>query len=192
MFMSKNRIKFILFVAALLIGIPTSLIGFLMLNSFIAAFNSGADPASIFRGHRLILPTEDQAQWMSTDVEGTQPNQNTLENLISAYWFAWEALARAYQTGDSADLPTYWAGAALDQVQAADPSSSMSFVHNRHRLYLRFLSDDMTVAVVDDVGFQYHITQQGVEFVISANATLVLTLDNSFWRIREYTIDFMR
>jgi len=192
--MSKNRAKFILFITALLIGIPASLIGFLMLNSFIAAFNSGADPASIFRGHRLILPTEDQAQWMSTDAAGTQPNQNTLENLISAYWFGWEALARAYQTGDSANLPTYWAGAALDQVQAAGPSSSMSFVHNRHRLYLRFLSEDMTVAVMDDVGFhfQYSSIQQGVEFTLSANATLVLTLDNGFWRIREYTIDLMR
>ncbi len=187
--MSKNLVKFAIFSGGMLLLVPISLIGFTLMSSFIAAFNTGADPASIFRGHSLYAPDVEEAQWVSIQAEGTAPTQVELEELISAYWLAWEALSQAHATGDLSDLPTYWAGEALDTARTA-AESGVTVAHSGHRLRLVFFSDDSSVAIVRDLGFAYTVTDASGAYVLSANAEIVLTLDNGFWRIRQYTVNF--
>ncbi|MBK8020808.1 MAG: hypothetical protein IPK19_05100 [Chloroflexi bacterium] len=188
--MSKNTVKLIIFVGALALLIPGSLIGFRTLSDFIAAFNSGADPASIFRGHQLAVPEREEARWLSFDAEGSAPKQVEREELISAYWLAWESLVRAHETGDPADLPTYWAGPALDAARSAIAGGQTIFTHDGHRLRLLFFSDDSSVALLRDENFHYTQTIAGTPVTLTATAEVVMTLDNGFWRIRQYILDF--
>lgn len=184
--MSKQMVKFIIFIAALGVLAPVGWFGFRLMGDFIAAFNSGANPASIFHGNSLIVPDSRQARWLTVDPEGKAPTQGQLEELIAAYYGAWEALARAHATGDPSDLPTYWAGAALDSARAATMGTNVAFEHERHRLRLSFLSNDGSVARIHDERFIYRL--DGIDLTATSNA--VLTLDNGFWRIRQYNIDF--
>lgn len=187
--MSKNSAKFWIFVCSLLVLIPLALIGFGAFSSFIAAFNTGADPASIFRGHTLYLPTAEEAQWISTAAEGTEPTRSELEELISAYWRAWDALGRASYTGDLQDLPTYWAGAALTQAREA-VTDRTRLTYAGHRLYLTFFSDDSSIAAIRDEGFSVNIESSTGAYTLTATAACILTLDNGFWRIRQCNVDY--
>ncbi len=188
--MSKDKVKFWIFAFGIALLIPLSLIGFALMSSFIAAFNTGADPASIFRGHSLYAPDIEEAQWVSIEAEGTAATQVELEELISAYWLAWEALEQAHVTGDLTDLPTYWAGDALGMARNS-AESGVTITHSGHRLRLVFFSDDSSVAVVRDLGFAYTVTDANGAYALTATAEIVLTLDNGFWRIRQYNVDFL-
>ncbi|MFN8529676.1 MAG: hypothetical protein U0670_13790 [Anaerolineae bacterium] len=187
--MIKNRVKFWIFAVGLLMMIPAALFGFAALSSFIAAFNTGADPASIFRGHSLYIPTPEQAQWINTEPEGNAPTEIELEELIAAYWQAWDALSQAYRTGDLSDLPTYWAGSALDHARNA-AANETTITYSGHRLTLEFFSDDSSIAVIRDEGFAYSLIDKSGTFELTATAECVLTLDSGFWRIRQYTVNF--
>lgn len=187
--MNKDKVKFWIFAFGIAGLIPVGLIGFALMSSFIAAFNTGADPASIFRGHSLYAPSVDEAQWVSVEAEGTAATDVELEELISAYWLAWEALEQAHVTGDLNDLPTYWAGDALDAARRS-AESGITVTHSGHRLRLVFFSDDSSVAVVRDLGFSYTVTDASGVYALTATAEIVLTLDNGFWRIRQYKVNF--
>jgi len=115
--MTKTRTKMLIallftpILVALLLGV------FLALSQFLSYFQQGADPASIFRGHELIIPEEEQAIWLSTaPLRGISPSRSQQEELISAYWQGWITLSRAYETGLPDDLSTYWAAPILETL----------------------------------------------------------------------------
>lgn len=179
--LTRTRIKFLVAISMtpVLVGIGLAMI--YGLSQFMASFQQGADPASIFRGNVLLIPERTQAQWRSTaPPQGIAPSKAQQEELIAAYWEAWQALSRAYQTGLSKDLNTYWALPALERVQAAiDPENTLAHETSRHQLRLLFFSDDRSVAQVQD---EFILTQG--EIVLAGKANITLTLDNGRWRIR--------
>lgn len=190
----KNRLKFLLFLVGLGGMIPLALLGVRLIAQFITYFQQGADPASIFHGHALVIPAPEDARWLSfEDVTGVMPTQGQQEELLSAYWMAWQALSRAHQTGDITDLATYWAGAAYDQAQAAVNSAQRrAFIHTAHQLKLTFFSEDGSIAAFEDTGFTWEQTPNSGPVTLSASAAVVMTLDQGFWRIRQITLTFRR
>jgi hypothetical protein len=186
--MDKTRLKQGIALGGVLVGVPLLLLAFLGLSNFIASFNQGADPASIFRGHALVIPAPDQARYVpNADFRGRTPTQAQREELLSAYWRGWEALARAGQTGDPADLPTYWAGSALAFAREAVTDGSLVVVASRgHQVRLTYLSGDGSLATLVDDGFTLE-TPVGPRTV---TATATLTLDNGFWRVRQLRLDY--
>ena len=188
--MSKNRLKQLIALGGVVVGIPILLLLFLAMSNFIASFNQGADPASIFRGHALVIPDPDDARYVpNEDFTGRVPTQAQREELLSAYWRGWEALARANVTGDLADLPTYWAGSALTFARDALASDSLVVEDTSgHKLRLTYLSGDGSLATLVDEAF----TMQTPLGVLTATATITLTLDNGFWRIRQLRLDYHR
>ncbi len=188
--MSKRQIKFSIFVGGLLTGIVVAAVGFNVLSNFIASFQQGADPASIFHGAALNLPDRTEARWLPDMVElPVQPSPAQREEILAAYWAAWQALERAYQTGDTSDLLTYWAGTAYEQI-AALHFGGLVQSDDRHRLALRFFSDDRTIAALEDRDFRLHLTVGDRAMTIPVNASVVMTLDNGYWRIRLMTIRY--
>jgi hypothetical protein len=189
---SKSRVKFGFFIAGLVILVVVAAGSISLLASFVSYFQQGADPASIFRGHTLVVPEIAEARWLLVDeTEGKAPSRAQQEELIAAYWLAWEALGRAHQTGDPSDLLTYWAGAAYDHALASiDPAGQQTYAHTGHRLTMHFFSEDGSVAAFQDDAFV--ITQQlgGEAVSLQASAQVVMTLDQGFWRIRQITLDY--
>ncbi len=184
--MTKTRTKIIiaLVFTPILIAILLGLI--LGLSRFLSYFQQGADPASIFRGHELIIPEEDQAVWLSTaPLRGVSPSRSQQEELISAYWLAWQGVARAYETGLSHDLSTYWASPMLDTL-ADSIIAGQDYQTSHHELSLLFFSEDRSVAQIHD---RFDLYVNGIE--TSAEATATLTLDTGRWRIRLLTIEYL-
>src|SRR5579872_6079369 len=143
--MSKNNAKFAIFVVGLMISLIAGGIGLWGVAQFVVAFQQGADPASIFHGATLIVPQEKQARWLpDSPSTGTSPSDGQREELIAAYWQAWQGLDRAQQTGDVSDLATYWAGNAFKEIQI-DPKRHFQQTDLGHKLTLTFFSDDGTV-----------------------------------------------
>lgn len=190
--MSKNTTKFFIFLIVLAIVIPIGLLTITALTQFVAYFQQGADPASIFHGHELVIPSPDEARWLpDTFTENVRISRSQREELISGYFRAWDAVSRAHATGDPTDLPTYWAGDALEQIRASiDPDVEIIQVHEQHRLQLTFFSDDGSVATLNDIGFRLIQTRDGVTIESTVNASVVMTLDNGFWRIRLITLSY--
>jgi len=186
----KSRLKFMLFVLGLVMAVPVGLAAVALLSQFVVSFNQGADPASIFRGHSLALPAADNAEWISvSDADGVNPSLSQQEEILSAYWLAWEAVGRAYQTGDTSDLATYWAGGAYEQVLAGNnPSSTLA--HTGHDLHLTYFSSDRSVVSLRDEAFTITRTIDEHTVSMQASATVVMTLDQGFWRIRSMTVQF--
>lgn len=187
--MKKARLKFIIFLVIVTVTLPLTVLMLILLIQFIASFQEGADPASIFRGNELIIPPEDEARWLSyTDVEVRKPSQGQADEIIAAYWEAWEAYRRAYATGDRSDLLTYWAGEAYHFVyNAIDPEVSVELSHTSHILTLNFYSDDRSVVHLNDTFIlTYH--QSDVTMKVSAEA--IMTLDEGFWRVRLISLKF--
>lgn len=193
------RIKFGIFVLVIAIAIPVVPISFGLVTQFITYFQQGANPASIFRGNKLVLPATDQARWLTSQpLEGASASPAQLEELLAAYWQAWQALSRAYQTNDKSDLLTYWAGDAIGQVERGldgiQKGGQFHFTDRNHQLQLLFFSDDGTSALVQDSNFQvqYTLSSAGrrVEFSMDTSALVFITLDNGFWRIRQITIHY--
>lgn len=183
---TKARLKFLLFVLGLSTAAPLAVIGVALLANFMAAFQQGADPASIFRGHTLVIPESDEARWVRAfATEGRQPSQAQQEEIVAAYWLAWEALNRALQTGSTEDLATYWAGAAYAQASAAvNPDAPRTQSTRRHRLVLRYFSADGSTAAFDDVGFVQSLGTDETALHWESTAAVVMTLDQGFWRVR--------
>jgi hypothetical protein len=181
--MSKNRIKLAIFLAAVPVALLVLLLIFRALGGLIALFNTGANPASIFRGAELTLPQAGQARWIpDTGDTGNTMSDAQREAVLAAYWGGWAALARAYKTGLRTDLATYWAGGAYDGLDLSGSGESAG-----HKLRLRYFSDDGTVAALDDVGFTLDPALE-----IYASASVVMTLDSGYWRIRSITIQFVK
>jgi len=183
--MTKTRTKIIIaivfapLIALVLVGLVTGL------SQFLSYFQQGADPASIFHGHELVIPDEDQAIWLSTaPLEGVSPSRSQQEELISAYWLAWEAVSRAYETGLTDDLSTYWASPILETMTTSIVAGQDYHTSN-HQLSILFFSDDRSVAQLQD---EFDISINGIE--TSATATVTLTLDTGRWRIRYLTINY--
>jgi len=168
------------------------LIAFMLLSQFMAYFQQGADPASIFRGHSLYVPEEDQAIWQRiSGAEGKTPSHPQTEEMIAAYWLAWEAIVSAHRTSDPADLLTYWAGSAYDQVLEGMALESHRITgHGEHHLRLTYFSVDGRVAGFEDTDFLLQQTINGTELELRVNATVVMTLDQGFWRIRLLTLSY--
>jgi hypothetical protein len=184
---TKARIKLVIFAAALLILIPVGFLSLSLLVRFVTSFQEGADPASIFRGHQLVIPGPDQAQWRDlADVDISRAQQ---EEIIAAYWLAWDGLNRAHQTGDTTDLATYWAGSAYEQVLAG-LGTTRSRLHAGHQLYMTFFSDDGSVVAFEDDGFIMTVNTTGEPVTVRASASVVMTLDQGFWRIRSLTLHY--
>lgn len=180
--MSKARIKLVIFFAAIPPALLILFVGFRALSGVIALFNSGANPASIFHGAELKLPDADQARWLpDAGSTGETPSDAQREAILAAYWGAWEALVRASVTGSGADLPTYWAGGAYALL---DPTTRGVGISADHKIRLRYLSDDGTIAALDDFNFVLD-----TDLGIRASASSVMTLDNGYWRIRYITIN---
>ncbi|NJL92473.1 MAG: hypothetical protein HC915_01505 [Anaerolineae bacterium] len=162
-----------------------ALLGLGGLAALVAFFQQGADPASIFRGHQLLLPAAEQARWVGVQNTGRQPDPVEQEEILSAYWLAWQAFDRALQTGNAEDLPTYWTGSALEQVRAAvEAGPRLEQQHSGHQLRVRFFSQDGRVMALEDQGFVLRQTLDGQVVELRAAATVVFTQDNGFWRVR--------
>lgn len=183
--MTKTRTKIIIAVlfAPLLVLIALGL--FSGLSAFLSSFQQGADPASIFRGHTLTIPTEDEAIWLSTaPLQGVSPSRAQQEELIAAYWEAWQALSRAHETGLTDDLSTYWASPVLETIREGIHAGEQ-YDTRAHSLSMLFFSDDRSVAQLQD---SFVVTVNGIE--LTAEATITLTLDTGRWRIRMLTLNY--
>lgn len=187
----KAWAKFVIFIGAMGILVPVALLAFSLLTQFIGAFQQGADPASIFHGHQLVVPKKEMAQWLPFTDETELPTQAEQEEIIAAYIDAWNALGRAQQTGDLADLATYWAGSAYQQVTASiDPRRHLKQIHSGHRLALTFMSTDGSVVTFQDKDFTLTQTLGSSTMTLTASAEVVMTLDQGFWRIRSIRLTF--
>ncbi len=180
----KAQLKFGVFVAAVIVAIPAAALAVALLTQFVAAFQQGANPASIFHGHTLHLPAAAEARWLSVDGAALSPAEQ--EEILAAYWAAWEAFARAQTTGDTSDLLTYWAGPAYQQALAG-MASPRAITHHGHHLRLTFLSDDGSVVAFDDAPFS--LTEDS-STALTASASVVMTLDQGFWRVRVMTLRY--
>lgn len=193
--MNKSQIKLGLFAIGLISAMVMAFVGFRLLTKFVGAFNEGADPASIFKGHVLVLPDSEQVVWVTTSPqEGRLPSQAQLEEIISAYWLAWESVGRAHFTNDLRDLKTYWAGPAYSQILSGiSPDVRTDFVTHNHKLFLNYFSDDGSVVVFRDESFfvRRTIEDSNINIRLQASAQIIMTLDQGFWRIRHITIDYM-
>lgn len=183
--MSKIRTKALIFTFTLPIVMVLVAVIVFGLSQFVAYFQQGADPASIFRGNDLRLPDDTQAMWVSTIPQrGLSPSRGQQEELIAHYWSAWQAYSRAYMTQDTSDLSTYWALPALDQIrQAIQPDVELSTT--QHQLTLLFYSDDRSVAQLHDQFLLISDAQR-----LSATAHTTLTLDNGRWRVRQIRLQY--
>lgn len=190
----KTRSKLIIALWGMAIFIPLSWVVFWGLSDFLASFNEGADPASIFRGHQLILPESEQARYVPNEnLEGKTPTQAEREEILAAYWLAWDVLARAHQTQKLDDLPTYWAGSALQFAQASIDDGTLSqFDTSNHTLRLVYLADDGSVVSLIDESFNVVRSVDDTQLTLTASASVLMTLDNGFWRIRLIEIDYRR
>ena len=188
----KARIKFGIFLVGLAMMLVAGAVGFVSLSSFIAYFQQGADPASIFRGHSLIIPQTDQARWLpSRELDGIEPKQSEREAIITAYWQAWLSLERAYLTGNIDDLKTYWAGSAYDfAVSSVSLDTLKDFATMDHKLELTFYSDDGSVIALQDSLFSITQTIHQTDITARVSATVVMTLVQGFWRLRQITMSF--
>lgn len=188
----KARIKFGIFLIGVVVTGATVAIGLILLSSFIAYFQQGADPASIFRGHSLIIPQSDEARWLpSRDLDGREPKPSEREEMIAAYWAAWLALERAHLNGNIEDLKTYWAGTAYNfAVESIKSDKSKTFTTMDHKLELTFYSDDGSVITLRDSLFSITQTVHETSIIVRASATIVMTLDQGFWRIRQITLSY--
>ena len=169
-----------------------SFIGFITLSSFLSYFQQGANPASIFNGNELIIPEPEQARWIP-DAESVVyvPSTAQREELLSQYWSAWEAVNRAHLIGNITDLSTYWALPALEQVQQSiNPERPIQQTTSGHLLQLTFFSDDFSVASFND-SFTLTQTLNGETRNLTVNATITLTLDTGFWRIRLMSVQYI-
>jgi len=189
---SKRRLKFMIFLGGVVAAIPLIAIGLSLISEFVVYFQQGADPASIFRGHTLVIPAEEDATWASfDDIPGDTPTRAEREEVIAAYWLAWGAIDNAHRTGDTSDLATYWAGAAYEQVLAGlDDGQIRSQTHTAHTLYLSYFSDDGSVIAFEDRDLSLRKLINGSSIALQANASVVMTLDQGFWRVRVITIDY--
>lgn len=192
MMAAKARVKFMIFLGALVIAVPGVVISVSLVAQFVAYFQQGADPASIFHGHALIIPEAESARWANiSQMDGTAPSLPQQEEIISAYWLAWEALGRAQQTDDLSDLPTYWAGSAYTQVVAGMPAEAVQLQsHSGHTLHLSFFSADGSVAAFEDRNFSLVMSIHGISHSVDATASVVMTLDQGFWRIRQIEVRY--
>lgn len=189
--MSKARVKFAIFIAGLAVVGLVGVLAFTLLTQFIVSFQQGADPASIFRGAQLIIPEPQQVVWMpDINPAGRIPSQAQREEIMAAYWQAWRALSRAQEIGDTSDLLSYWAGSAYKQL-VVDPERPVTQEDWRHRLRLRFFSSDGTVVAFDDKDFMFRQTVGEYTLETSANASVVMTVDNGYWRVRVLTISYL-
>lgn len=188
----KARLKLMIFVGVTAAAIPLGVLVMIVLSQFVAYFQQGADPASIFRGHALIIPQPEEARWVIVDdAEGESLRRAEQEQILAAYWSAWAGLSRAHQTGDISDLPTYWAGAAYDQAIAGVLSdSTLRLAHGGHQLSLTFFSDDRSVVAFEDERFILDYHYEGYIISVQASASVVMTQDQGFWRVRQIAIRF--
>lgn len=184
--MTKTRTKIIVALLFTPILIAIFLGMFLGLSQFLAFFQQGADPASIFRGHELIIPEESQVVWLTTaPISGVSPSLSQQEELVSAYWDAWLAVSRAYETGLTDDLSTYWALPILETLSNSI-TTDQNYQTSNHQLSLIFFSDDRSVTQLQD---SFLLSVNGIK--TSANATVTLTLDTGRWRIRFISIEYV-
>lgn len=190
--MGKSRVKFGLFLVGISVSAVIALVGMLLLSQFIVYFQEGADPASIFRGHTLVLPAADDARWLTpTHIRGAAPSTAEQEAILSAYWLAWESLARAYETKNLADFKTYWSGDAYTQVVAGvDLDHPQMLDHTSHALRLTFFSDDGSVVAFEDGSFTLIREIKGNIITVQASASIVMTSDQGFWRIRTLILKY--
>lgn len=188
----KARIKFGIFLVGIMVAVVVGIVGLFSLSNFIVYFQQGADPASIFRGHSLIIPLSDQVRWLpSRGLDGKEPKQSEREEMIAAYWQAWLSLERAHLTGDTSDLSTYWAGSAYDfAVDSISPTGQTVFATEDHAIELTFYSSDGSVIALKDRLFSMTQTINQTPITMRASATLVMTLDQGFWRIRQITLSY--
>jgi hypothetical protein len=190
--LNKPQLKFGLFIAGLLIAMLMSFVGFRLLTKFIQEFQQGADPASIFRGHTLVVPEPENVLWVTTSPEeGRLPSQAQLEEIISAYWLAWQSVGLASLTNDLQDLKTYWAGSAYTQVLSGIvPDVRTDYVTHNHKLNLVYFSDDGSVVEFRDESFFIRRTIEDNKLSLAASAQITMTLDQGFWRIRHITFHY--
>jgi len=185
--MSKVRTKLLIFLLFSPVLLLLVLLIFWGVSQFLASFNKGADPASIFRGNLLIVPEVGEARWLSAaPPQGIAPSKAQQEELIAAYWQGWQALSRAHLTGQTTDLSTYWASPTLETIEnTIDPAGGIEHRTHHHKLRLTFFSDDRSVATLHD---RFILEQNNLTLTVDADVTL--TLDGSRWRIRYVTMEY--
>lgn len=175
----KTRLKFFLFIMVVPIALLMSLAVLLRFSNIISFFQAGADPASIFRGHELIVPAVDEAVLLVSNLNrgGKYPTRSQRDELITSYWLAWEAVARAYETGLTADLATSWGLPALEILKQS--ISDGGFRTEQHQVRLIYFSEDGTFASVEDKFVVYTD-----HYMLNVKGDAILTLDDGRWRVR--------
>jgi hypothetical protein len=184
--MSKVHAKFLFFLLGIAVAVPLVVLLISLIGQFLAYFQQGANPASIFRGHELVIPKREEARWLPFEgYDGAEPSQVEQDEILAGYRDAWLALTRAHETGDTTDLLTYWAGDAYRQVlSAVNPKQPMQQKDTGHRLRLTFFSDDGSIVAFEDDNFTLQQTIGKDTLKLTASASVIMTLDNGFWRIR--------
>lgn len=186
---AKNQAKLVLFLLVALVSLPIAWFGLRAFASFITYFNQGADPASIFRGNVLRLPQNQQARWLDFHIiQGELPTSAQREELLAAYWGAWQAYERAIQTDNASDLATYWASAAYERTLVALGAGARQLSTDQHHLRLRFFSRDGSVAQIESLFRLRYTDDQRVQHTLRLNAILTLSLDKGFWRIHQLSL----
>jgi hypothetical protein len=150
--------------------------------AFLASFQQGADPASVYNA----IPTGEERDvpvtWaMGWEIE--QAERDQLEAVYLAVWYRWNV---ANQTGSPADLASAFTGPALafaqEGIAAGVPIEQRDLAHH---LTLTFYSADKSIATFTDV--------VQIERMLPSTVTrteeryeVLLTLEDGLWRVRQW------
>ena len=197
---AKSRLKLALALAMLGLIVLALLATIAGMGRLLAYFNSGADPAGIFK----MVPTvpidlKDRVTWLPdlpTATAGRPLAAYTREQIAGAYLYGWAQWGTSYELKKPYNLKSYFAAPALDMVSAAVTSTvaagwqlRQSNLH--HLLELTFFSDDGQLIAFTD--HNAHLVQQlldadgqmlNVQETTSVYA-VVMRLEDGNWRIRD-------
>ncbi len=188
--MIKQRFKQLLFPFLALIGILGALGLLLIASKVITTASSGALVEEAFHGDTEIAPDADRlTTWMPDQWKGTRRlDVATRRTIEASYIRAWTAIGRYAMYGDRDPVDAWLIGPAKAAVFAVPRSEASPMWSLGHRLELRFLSNDGSIAGIRDhrSRFVRVVGSQSGDMLMETDEQfdVVLTLENSYWRIR--------
>lgn len=167
------------------------------ISQVMAYLNTGADRSKMVHldtiKERNYLP---EVHWQSLDNPGRPMEEANKTKIESDYLDAWYVKNTAYFTGNDAGIFDHYTASARNKVRAhiAQLKTDGTYIESTtltHHLSLDFYSADGTLAVLTD----RHVT--GVEHIYKGNTflyersfdedySLILLLEDGFWRIRHF------
>jgi hypothetical protein len=188
--MIKQRFKQLLFPFLALVGV-IGVIGLLLIASKVTTTaSSGALAEEAFHGDPEIAPDADQlTTWMPDQWKGTRSlDLATRRTIEASYIRAWTAIGRYAMYGDRDPVDAWLTGPAKAAVLAVPRSEASPVWSLGHRLELRFLSNDGSIAGLRDHSSRFVrvVGSPTGDMVMETDEQfdIVVTLENSYWRIR--------